>query len=144
MLRLLIVEDVDEIYEYLERILMNLLPKERIETSRAATILDALELIREPWDVILMDYAMGEGVTIEGSPIRNGADLVKVRRALEAPLAERIEASVKVTNLITPSFIIGTSSSTVTNEFLVKAGADTSLLKNAVPEMAQEIERRLR
>lgn len=142
MLRLLVVEDIDEIYEYLERILMNLLPKERIEISRAATIRDALELMHEPWDVILMDYAMGEGVNIEGSPIKNGRDLVKVRRAIETE-HDHVAKAVKVANRLTPSFIIGTSSSTVTNEFLVKAGADTSLLKNAVPEMAQEIERRL-
>ena len=131
MLRLLIIEDLDEIYEYLERILMNLLPRERIEITRAATILDSLELIREPWDVILMDYALGEGASIEGTPIKNGADLVKVRRAVEQ--GETLAAS----------FIIGTSSSTVTNEFLVKAGADTSMLKIEVPEMAREIERRL-
>ena len=131
MLRLLIIEDLDEIYEYLERILTNLLPKERIEITRAATILDALELIREPWDVILMDYALGETASIEGDPIKNGADLVKVRRAVEQ--AETLATS----------FIIGTSSSTVTNEYLVKGGADTSMLKIEVPEMAREIERRL-
>ncbi len=131
MLRLLIIEDLDEIYEYLERILMNLLPRERIEITRAATILDSLELIREPWDVILMDFAMGESASIEGDPIRNGADLVKVRRAVEQ--GETLAAS----------FIIGTSSATVTNEYLVKAGADTSMLKLEVPEMAREIERRL-
>ena len=131
MLRLLIIEDLDEIYEYLERILMNLLPRERIEITRAATILDSLELIREPWGVILMDFAMGESASIEGDPIRNGADLVKVRRAVEQ--GETLAAS----------FIIGTSSATVTNEYLVKAGADTSMLKIEVPEMAREIERRL-
>lgn len=130
-LKLLIIEDLDEIYEYYERILANLLPVERIEFTRAATIQDALELINEDWDVILMDYALGKNASIEGDPIRNGADLVKVRRALE-------QAQEKA-----PAFIIGTSSSTVTNEFLVKEGADTSLIKSSVPEMAREIERRL-
>lgn len=139
MLRLLIVEDLDDIYEYYERILTNLLPKEQIEITRAATIIDSLELIREPWDVILMDYALGEAASIEGDPIKNGADLVKLRRAIETtPTAEE----GKVTNQLTPSFIIGTSSNMVTNEYLVKEGADTSMLKNAVPEMAREIERR--
>ncbi len=141
MLRLLIIEDLDEIYEYYERILSNLLPKEQIEFSRAATILDALELLQEPWDVILMDYAMGEAASIEGTPIRNGADLVKLRRAIEAE-PQPDEETGNMTNRFPPSFIIGTSSSTVTNEFLVKEGADTSLLKNAVPEVAREIERR--
>jgi CheY-like chemotaxis protein len=131
MLRLLIVEDLDDIYQYYERILTNLLPKEKIEITRASTILDALELIREPWDVILMDYALGEAASIEGDPIRNGADIVKVRRAIEQG------------EMLAASFIIGTSSSTVTNEYLVKEGADTSMLKIAVPEMAREIERRL-
>ena len=135
MLRLLIIEDLDEIYEYYERILTNLLPKEQIEITRAATILDSLELIREQWDVVLMDYALGEVASIEGDPIRNGADLVKVRRAVE-------EADDGCGG-IERAFIIGTSSSMVTNEYLVKGGADTSMLKNAVPEMAREIERRL-
>ena len=134
MLKLLIIEDLDEIYQYYERILTNLLPKEQIEITRAATILDALSLIWEPWNVILMDYAMGEGASIEGEPIKNGADLVKIRRAVE----QKDEFSGN-----TPAFIVGTSSSTVTNEHLVKEGADTSMLKNAVPEIAREIERRL-
>jgi CheY-like chemotaxis protein len=134
MLRLLVIEDLDEIYEYYERVLINLLPEEKIEITRAATILAALELIQEPWDVILMDYALGEIASIERAPVKHGADLIKVRRA--------VEASGDASSLI-PAFIIGTSSSTVTNEFLVKAGADASLLKNAVPEMAREIERRL-
>ena len=143
MLRLLIIEDLDEIYQYYERILTNLLPKEQIEITRAATILDALELIRDPWDVILMDYALGETASIEGSPIRNGADLVKVRRAVENQLAAGVGDPSTGATQYPASFIIGTSSSTVTNEYLVKEGADTSMLKSAVPEMAREIERRL-
>jgi CheY-like chemotaxis protein len=140
MLRLLIIEDLDDIYQYYERILTNLLPREKIEITRTATIQDSLEVIREPWDVILMDYAMGDFASLEGEPIKNGADLVKVRRAVEAnPVVE----DGKVTNALVPSFIIGTSSSMVTNEYLVRDGADTSLLKSAVPEMAREIERRL-
>jgi CheY-like chemotaxis protein len=140
MLRLLIVEDLDDIYQYYERILTNLLPKEKIEITRAATIPDSLELIREPWDVILMDYAMGMPGEIEGDPVKNGADLIKVRRVVEA---NPTVVDGKVTNALVPSFIIGTSSSMVTNEYLVRDGADTSLLKSAVPEMAREIERRL-
>jgi CheY-like chemotaxis protein len=140
MLRLLIVEDLDDIYQYYERILTNLLPKEKIEITRAATIPDSLELIREPWDVILMDYAMGMPGEIEGDPVKNGADLIKVRRGVEA---NPTVVDGKVTNALVPSFIIGTSSSMVTNEYLVRDGADTSLLKSAVPEMAREIERRL-
>jgi CheY-like chemotaxis protein len=142
MLRLLIIEDLDDIYQYYERILTNLLPKEKIEITRAATLRDSLELIREPWDVILMDYAMGDAASIEGDPIKNGADLVKVRRCVEAINACEVEDG-KVTEALVPSFIIGTSSSMVTNEYLVRDGADTSLLKSAVPEMAREIERRL-
>lgn len=140
MLRLLIVEDLDDIYQYYERILTNLLPKEKIEITRAATIPDSLELIREPWDVILMDYAMGMPGEIEGDPVKNGADLIKVRRVVEA---NPTVVDGKVTNALVPSFIIGTSSSMVTNEYLVRDGADTSLLKSAVPDMAREIERRL-
>lgn len=140
MLRLLIIEDLDDIYQYYERILTNLLPKEKIEITRAATIPDSLELIREPWDVILMDYAMGAPGKIEEEPVKNGADLVKIRRAVEA---NPTVVDGKVTNALAPSFIIGTSSSMVTNEYLVRDGADTSLLKSAVPEMAREIERRL-
>ncbi len=135
MLRLLIVEDLDDIYDYYERILINLLPKEKIEITRAATILDTLELIQEPWDVILMDYALGEAASIENDPVRNGADLIKLRRA--------VEAANDGCGGIERAFIIGTSSNMVTNEYLVKEGADTSMLKNAVPEMAREIERRL-
>jgi CheY-like chemotaxis protein len=142
MLRLLIIEDLDEIYQYYERILTNLLPKEQIEITRAATILDALELIRDPWDVILMDYALGETASIEGTPIKNGGDLVKVRRAVESEVVGDEDPGGAVPRF-PPSFIIGTSSSMVTNEYLVKDGADTSMLKSAVPEMAREIERRL-
>jgi CheY-like chemotaxis protein len=142
MLRLLIVEDLDDIYQYYERILTNLLPKEKIEITRAATIPDSLELIREPWDVILMDYAMGMPGEIEGDPVKNGADLVKIRRAVESEVVGDEDPGGAVTRF-PPSFIIGTSSSMVTNEYLVRDGADTSLLKSAVPEMAREIERRL-
>lgn len=139
MLRLLIVEDLDEIYQYFERILTNLLPKEKIEITRVATLRDALEVLSDTqWDVILMDYAMGEAASVEGDSIKNGSDLVKFRRAVEGPGADE-----EGERRFDPSFIIGTSSSTVTNEYLVKSGADTSLLKNAVPEMAREIERRL-
>jgi CheY-like chemotaxis protein len=143
MFRLLVIEDLDEIYEYYERVLINLLPKEKIEITRAATILDALELIQEPWDVILMDYAVGEPASIGGASVKHGADIIKVRRAVESQLAAGEGDPSTGATRYPPAFIIGTSSSTVTNEFLVKAGADASLLKNAVPEMAREIERRL-
>jgi len=143
MFRLLVIEDLDDIYEYYERVLINLLPKEKIEITRATTILDALELIQEPWDVILMDYALGETASIEGASVKHGADLIKVRRAVENQLAAGTGDPSTGAVRYPISFIIGTSSSTVTNEFLVKAGADASLLKNAVPEMAREIERRL-
>jgi len=82
-----------------------------------------------------MDYALGEAASIENDPVRNGADLIKLRRA--------VEAANDGCGGIERAFIIGTSSNMVTNEYLVKEGADTSMLKNAVPEMAREIERRL-
>ncbi len=133
--RLLIVEDMDELYEYYERILTQLLPKDRIEMVRAATIASALEVIKDPWGAILMDYALGEAAHIDDSPIRNGADLVKVRRA--------VEAGDDGCGGTERALILGISSSTVTNEFIIKEGADASMLKHQVPEMAKEIERRL-
>ncbi len=135
MLKLLVVEDVDLVYQYIERILTNLLPKERLEITRAATLRDSLELIREPWDVILMDYAMGDSATLEDAVIRTGADLVQLRRSIENT-GDGLGGTA-------PAFIIGTSSATIHNEALVKQGADTSLRKDEVPEMAAEIRRRL-
>ena len=64
----------------------------------------------------------------------------RLRRAVEGkPLLLAVKEGVPLGR----TFILGASSSTVTNEKLVKAGADTSLLKSSVPEMAAEIRRRL-
>lgn len=131
-MRVLIVEDNVDLYnDYILRIFHNLLPLDKIEIVHMATLGDALSHIDEVWDVILMDYSLDKPVELDGHRIKDGADLVAIRRAVEG---EDPEAR---------AFIIGTSSNQVGNRLMVDKGADTSFLKLHVVEMAKEIEQRL-
>ncbi len=140
-MRILIVEDnVDFYNDYLVRLFGNLLPMDQIEMVHATTVTEALTVISKKWDVILMDYSLGKGAELNGHKIRDGMDLVRIRRAVEA---EPVVVDGKVTNALAPSFIIGISNSQVGNRLMVEVGASTSFLKLQVVEIAKEIEQRL-
>jgi CheY-like chemotaxis protein len=128
MFRLLIVEDQTDFYEdYLLRIFTKLLPMEEISVVHVPTLEAAVVALPEPWDVILMDYSMGAGTTFLGDHVRDGGDLTALRRAFEE------------TQDIPKAFILGTSSNQVGNRLMQERGADNTVLKLQVPEMAKLI-----
>ena len=130
-MRVLVVEDnVDFYNNYLSRLFAHLLPMNKIEMVHASTLTEALDKIDEKWDVILMDYSLDKPVELDGHKIKDGVDLVSIRRAVEGSDGPA-------------SFIIGISSNQVGNRLMVGAGADTSFLKLYVVEMAKEIEQKL-
>ncbi len=135
-LRVLIVEDNEEIYHYFMRIFEHKLDTAQFEFVCASTIQAALEVLPEQWDVILMDYAMGEAAKLDEMSFRNGADLVSYRRTLEEM------ATQKGTNPreCPACRIVGTSSNTVCNDLINKAGANGSYLKLNVPEIADYLQ----
>lgn len=124
-LKVLIVEDVDELYEYYLQIFEHELPVEEIEFTRASSIQAAVELLPEPWDVILMDYGLGETVVLDKMKFKNGRDLVAFRRALEVSRGD-----------VSRCYILGISSNGVGNDLMVESGANHGLLKLLIPEMA--------
>jgi CheY-like chemotaxis protein len=129
MFRLLVVEDQADFYEdYLLRIFGKLLPMEKISVVHVPSLDAAITALSEPWDVILMDYSMGPGTTFLGDPIRDGSDLTALRRAIEE------------TQNLPKAFILGTSSNQVGNRLMQERGADNTVLKIQVPEMAKLIE----
>ena len=135
-MKILVVEDIDEIYDYYTRFFGTLLSLDSVEIVRVSNLKAASEEVLKEWDVILMDYLMGEAhivsridsANIDPIRISNGADLVTFCRKF----ARGEDA-----------FIIGTSPSLVYNERLVKAGASTSQLKHQVEAVAAEIKRRM-
>ena len=129
MFRLLVVEDQTEFYEdYLLRLFQKLLPMEKISVVHVPTLEAALEALQEPWDFILMDYSLGAKTDFMGDPIRDGADLVLFRRAVEQ---QRKQPT---------AFILGISSNRVGNRLMQERGASNTLLKLEVPQMAKLIE----
>lgn len=130
MFRILIVEDNAYLYQdYILRLFTELLPMEKISMVHVPTLQAACQVLQEPWDCILMDYFMGAKYNFMGGiTIRDGADLTKFRRALEE------------TKGIPESYILGTSSSEVGNEFIRESGANSSILKLKVAGMAKLIE----
>jgi len=134
-LRVLIIEDNEEIYHYFMRIFEHKLDTTQFEFVCASTIQAALEVLPEQWDVILMDYAMGEAAKLDEMSFRNGADLVSYRRALESM------ATQEGADQNCPACrIVGTSSNTVCNDLINKAGANSSYLKLNVPEIADYLQ----
>ncbi len=131
-LKVLIVEDVDDLHEYYLRIFEHSLPVEEVEFTRASSLQAAVAALPEQWDVILMDYALGEPATLDDMKFRNGKDLVAFRRALEGSRGD-----------VSRCFIVGISSNGVGNDLMVDHGADLGLLKLRVPEMASVLKTRL-
>ena len=133
MFRLLIVEDQVDFYEdYLLRVFAKLLPLEKISIVHAPTLDAAITALQEPWDAILMDYSLGPKTEFLGEPVRDGADLVRFRRTIEAQTKQP------------GAFILGMSSNSVGNKLIQERGADTTLLKLHVPEMAKLIAERIK
>jgi len=129
MFRLLVVEDQAEFYQdYLLRIFENLLPMEKISVVHVPTLDAALVALKEPWDFVLMDYSLGAKTEFMGDPIRDGADLISFRRAVEQGQE------------VAKAFILGTSSNRVGNQLMQERGADNTVLKLEVPQMAKLIE----
>jgi CheY-like chemotaxis protein len=133
MFRLLIVEDQVDFYEdYLLRLFGKLLPLEKISITHAPTLDAALAALQEPWDAVLMDYSLGPKTEFLGESVRDGADLVRFRRAIEEKTGQP------------KAYIMGMSSNNVGNRLIQERGADTSLLKLQVPEMAKLISGRIK
>lgn len=84
MIKILIVEDVPEIYSYYTNIFSKALPEAtEYEFVHAPSIETACAVLNEPWDAILLDYDLGEAFEYEGETIKNGAALslaIKKRR----------------------------------------------------------------
>lgn len=129
MFRLLVVEDNAALYQdYFLRLFEDLLPMEKISMVHVPTLRAACQALLEPWDFVLMDYAMGPkcDFTVDVT-VRDGADLTRFRRAVE----EEQE--------VPKAFILGTSSNQVGNRLIQENGADNTLLKLEVVEMAKLI-----
>jgi hypothetical protein len=143
MHRILVVESENEFYqEYLLRHFGSILPMEDLEFVQAPNITAALERLPEVWDCILMSSPLGSPVRVPetGSIFRDGGDLIAFRRELEKePAPGHLYGEA-----IPASFIMGIASNQVANRGMVEAGADTSLLKIHVQQMAQEILERLK
>lgn len=137
-LRVLIVEDNEEILGYFMRIFKHKLDISQFEFVCASTIQTALDVLPDQWDVILMDYAMGEAAEIDQMTFRNGADLVSYRRTLEEMASQK-----GANQSCDPCLIVGTSSNTVSNVLINEAGANHSYLKLNIPEIADYLQSRL-
>jgi len=133
MFRLLVVEDQVEFYEdYLLRLFGKLLPMEKISVVHVPTLDAAIVALQEPWDFILMDYSLGPKTDFLGDPVRDGADLVAFRRAVEESRS------------MPKAFILGVSSNQVGNKLMQDRGADNTVLKLAVPQMTTFIKEALK
>ena len=128
-LRVLVVEDNEEIYQYFMRIFENILEIEKFEFVHVTTVQGAIEILGGQWDVILMDYTLGESAEVDGAIFRNGVDLINYRRVLE-------NFSKDTPDPLAQALIMGTSSNTVSNDMMHAVGAEASYLKLQVPEMA--------
>ena len=133
MFRLLVVEDNADLYQdYFLRLFENLLPMEEISLVHVPTLRAACQAMLEPWDFILMDYALGPKCDFrEDIMVRDGADLTRFRRAVESD------------HDVAKAFILGTSSNQVGNRLIQEGGADNTLLKLQVVEMAQLIKEQM-
>ncbi len=133
-LRVLVVEDNEELYQYFLRLFENLLDMEKFEFTHVSTIQGALDALDDEWDIILMDYELGVAGEANGTQVRNGADLITYRRTLE-----EMATQVGVDQSCPKCQIVGTSSSRITNNILMKAGADLVYLKIEVPHIAEAL-----
>jgi hypothetical protein len=127
-LRVLVVEDIDALYEYFMNVCENLLPVEKFEFVNAQTVEAALEVIGENWDVIVMDYYLGSAeAEKDGVRFQKGTDLIAYRRELEAGDVGKKKAH-----------IVGISASRVHFGYLSDSGADEVYLKLDAPKLAKQ------
>ena len=138
-LKVLVVEDNEEVYQYFMRLFEHILEVERFEFVHVSTIQAALEVLPEEWDVVLMDYALGKAAEIDQMTFRNGADLVSYRRALE-DMASQEGAEQRCPKCR----IVGTSSNMVSNDLMFHAGAEEAFLKLDVPQIADYLKELLK
>lgn len=137
-MRILVVEDNEEFYHsYLLRFFAKLLPVDKLQFVHTPRVAAALELLKEPWSIILMDYALSDSVKVEvegqgTTMIKDGRDLIKIRRRQE-----------QTGEGLPTSLIIGMASSQIGNQILRQAGAQKSFLKLQVPEMAAAVKAHL-
>jgi len=132
MFRILVVEDQEDFYkDYLLRIFEKLLPMEKVNITHVPTLGAALAALLEPWNMVLMDYTLGSKVEFLGDTVRDGADLVRFRRAVEAE------------NALSPAYILGTSGNDVANRLLMGVGANDACLKLNVEDMAATVSHRM-
>jgi len=134
MFRILLLEDVPEIFEYFLRFFENLLPMDQIELTHAETLEEAASHLGSPWDIILVDYQMGAPYRLEGlkSALRSGADFLLWRRIFESTQYRP-----------SPAYVIATSSSGAANQLLKARGANAMYLKLQVEEIARAIAARM-
>ncbi len=128
--RILIVEDNSGIYDYYMRFFNILLDMDQMEIVRARDMIEALPILAQQWDIILMDYDLGPAHVYEDTKFKCGADLIAYRIFL----TNNVE-SVK------PCVTIGTASHMVGNLAMVGAGADHSFRKDEVIKIAKAIEK---
>lgn len=126
--KVLVVEDNDALYEgYFLRLASRLLPMDEIELTRASSIPAAIEALSKAWDFIIMDYQIGAAADFEGTKIRNGADLIRLRR--------RLEEGPK----LSPTNIVGFASNGIGNQIMMDNGAASAFLKLNVGPMCDYI-----
>lgn len=125
MFKLLVVEDKIDFYEgYLLRIFETLLPMEKISVTHVPTLGAATAVLLEPWDAMLVDFSLGARVKFDDETIRDGGDLIAYRRGAEKD--QRVPKTL----------ILGMSSNQAGNRAMKDRGADGTVLKIQVPEMA--------
>ena len=133
MFKLLVVEDQVDFYEgYLSRIFEKTLPMDKIIMVHVPTLDTAIVALQEHWNFILMDYSLGAKINFLGDPVRDGADLVSFRRA--------IEKADDGCGGIPRAYILGISSNQVGNILMNERGADDGVLKLQIPHMADYIQ----
>jgi len=127
--KILVVEDVQAIYEYYLRVFEQILPMADLEFTHAGSIQAACAVLENPFDIILMDYSLGAPFLAPGAtkPIRNGAELIQVRLLLERR------------GVVRQALFFGTSSSKIGNDLLTRAGAHYIFHKTRVEELANAL-----
>jgi hypothetical protein len=133
-MRVLIIEDRQGLADEYLRIFNHLLVGEYSYTHVLSIEAAIPPLAQENWDVILVDQELGApgvfpmGEEEDSLKLSNGYDLVTFRRNIEDGVED-----------IAKSHIIGIASNKVALTFFNDLGANETLLKIFMPEMAESI-----
>jgi len=136
-MRILVLEASEEYYHtYLLRLFAKLLPSDKLEFVHAPRLEDALGLLEQEWDIVLLGYRFPDSVKVaseQGSEmvVRNGGDWLRLRRS-----AEKVRGLEK-------SFIIAMTSSQPEGRALRILTADAAYSKLQVVDLAKMIQARL-